>query len=355
MTSTRKLMRAAIVGLAASLALVYASSAISAVNPKLTVTSNNQLGTNVAISAVDLNPADDAIGKLQIFVPTGFTFKAPTATVGTAVVTAIWTDRDPGTSILMTGGIGAISPSAASLAPAQATCDTGSHLAAWMVQVRGSDDAYSFPVFVDQTAGTETQYGAYKLVACFLSPAAGIPGRAAEGNKMVSMALKVSGFTLPAKAGNYVWRSLWTPYAPNTATLNTVGNVEAQSTQSISASGILNLTGKIVSKARVNGQLRTRLALRGTLLVGGEAAANINVAIHHGATKTKLVTLGSARTNAAGVFTKTVTIVGKGAYFQAGATIPSTTAGCTPSFAVPCLSATAGSTSLISRLIHFEA
>jgi hypothetical protein len=354
MTSTRKLMRAAIVGLAASFALVYASTAISALNPKLTVTSNNQLGTNVAISAVDLNPADDAIGKLQIFVPAGFTFKAPAATVGTAVVTAIWTDRDPGTVVLMTGGIGAISPSAASLAPAQATCDTGSHLAAWMVQVRGSDDSFSFPVFVDQTAGAETQYGGYKLVACFLSPAAGVPGRAPEGNKFVSMALKVSGFTLPAKAGNYVWRSLWTPYAPNTATLNTVGNVEAQSTQSTST-GALNLSGKIMSKARVNGQLRTRVTLRGTLLVGGEAAANIKVAIHHGASNTKLVSLGSARTNAAGVFTKTVTIVGKGAYFQAGATIPSTTAGCTPSFAVPCLSATAGSTSLISRLFHFEA
>jgi hypothetical protein len=353
MKPLRKVIQAALVGVAASVALVFAGTAMSAVNPKLTVTSNNQIaGPNVTISAGDLNPADDAIGKLQIFVPAGFSFKAPTSTVGTAVVTAVQTDRDPGSTLLMTGGIGAISPTDPSLAQANASCDAGPHLAAWMVTVTGSDDAFSYPVFVDQTAGAETQYGGYKLVACFLSPAAGIPVRSDQGNKFVTMALKVRGFTLPTKPGNYIWRSLWTPFAVNTANLNTAGNVEAQSTQSI-ATNALAISGK-VSRLNIHGQLRTRVALTGTLLVGGKPAANVIVAIHHGTAKTKLVSLGSAMTNAAGIFKKTVTLVGSAEYYQAGATVPSTTGGCQPSFGVPCLSSTAGSTSLTSNFIRFK-
>ena len=100
MKPIQKLMRAAVVGVAASVGLVFAGTAMSAVNPKLTVTSNNLTsGANVAISAGDLNSADDAIGKMQIFVPTGFTFKAPASTVGTAIVTAVQTDRDPGSTL----------------------------------------------------------------------------------------------------------------------------------------------------------------------------------------------------------------------------------------------------------------
>ena len=80
------------------------------------------------------------------------------------------------------------------------------------------------------------------------------------------------------------------------------------------------------------------------------------MAIRHGVTRTKLVSLGSTKTNASGSFLKRVTVK-KPQYFQAGATVGGQelgAAGCTASFgsAVPCVNATNARVALVSRLIR---
>ena len=143
----------------------------------------------------------------------------------------------------MTGGISAISPTAASLAQANASCDAGPHLAAWMVTVTGGDGSVQLPGLRRPDSGYRD--AVRRLQAGRLLPFAGHrpAGSPDQGNKFVTMALKVRGFTVPTKPGHYTWRSLWTPFAVNTANLNTAGNVEAQSTQSIGTNA-LAISGK---------------------------------------------------------------------------------------------------------------
>jgi hypothetical protein len=331
---------------------MLANTAIGAVNPRLQVTSGTQAGvSNVRISAAELNSSDDAIAELEIYVPTGFSFSPPEANVGTATGSAIESLVDPNTVLEMSGGVAAVSPSDTRIAPAN-DCDSSAHLAVWLVTLSGGGDSFSFPIYVDQTSGSESQFGPYKLVACFLSPYPVTAPAAAEGNKFVSMTLDLSGFTAPTTAGSYLWRSLWMPFTDDAQTLNPPANVEAQSSQTI-ASASLSVSGKLSTKSSVPGKVRARLALTGTLLNDGKPVADVPVNIRHGATTTKLGSLGSVKTNAAGIWTKTVTLAAA-SYYQVGATIPSGPVTCQPSFGVPCLSATGGSLGLSSRIVHFS-
>jgi hypothetical protein len=229
-------------------------------------------------------------------------------------------------------------------------CDDAGHLAAWMVQAQGSDDSWSFPISVDQTTGTETAFGPYKLVACF-GPRGS--GGNAENNKFIGLSLSLKGFAAPTKAGDYKWRVLWTPFAdqslqsgvaPSSA-LNQAGSVESQTTSRIQP-GRLTLAAKKTALARAT--------ITGTLTVNGKPVSGATIAIQHGSRQAKLVSLGSAKTNAAGTLSKSVSVK-RPAYFRAGATVAKQdlgAGGCAASFGVPCLDATIGGTAFVSNLLH---
>ncbi len=343
-------------------ALAFAGSAFAALNPTFLATATAGSST-VSLTAADSGLSDDATARIQMYVPAGFTFTAPAmGAKATASSSFIETTRDPNTALRTNGSMIAVSTTDAAVTQGTAGCDTGSHIAAWSATFTTSDgDTFTFPVVVDQTTGTETQFGAYKLVACFRplgtgsssSNTSGAGGLTPDtyGNKLVSATLNVPGFGVPTKSGSYLWRSLWTPYATGSGTLNTAGNVEAQSTTRI-ASTSLTLTGKLKKVGN-----KTQVTLTGKLMFDGAGVADVLVALHHGATKTKLVSLGSAKTVAGGTFSRASALT-KATYFQAGATVQKSdlgAGGCTASFGVTCADATVGAEKVLSNVLHFAA
>ena len=154
----------------------------------------------------------------------------------------------------------------------------------------------------------------------------------------------------PTTAGDYRWRSLWTPFTPGTGTLDTTRQVEAQSLVTI-PEGQLVIFGK-KSTARVSGKPVTRVLITGRVLVGGEPVGPALVTIRHGSSPTGLVSLGVAHAGTDGGYTKLVTLTRKAEYLQTSAYLPAKNlgaAGCQASFpGVPCVDATQGAGRAIS-------
>jgi hypothetical protein len=343
----RHMIRAVLALTAGVLSLAFSSSALAAMNPRLDVGTSMQKGASTLSLDARLGTTDDWLGKLQIYIPAGYKLNAPPggAMVGTAGAQAFGTQVGADQIFAMSGTIKAIGTTDPAVAWQNTNCDTSGHLDAWMVTLAGGDDSWSFPIFVDQTTGTETQFGSYKLVAC-LGPRE-LSTSNPESNKFISMSLRLGGFSMPTKPGDYKWRSLWTPFAGDTGdTLNQAAMVEAQSTDHV-ANGVLTIAAH---------KIGTHVVLSGTLVVGGEPMNGISVALEHGTTKTKLVSMGSVKTGSTGAWTTRATIK-KPTYFQAGATLGKQDLGaaaCTASFGVPCLDATVGGTGLVSRMLYIR-
>jgi hypothetical protein len=337
---------------AALAALALASSAFSAVSPHLVVTAANALGANVTVSASDSNPADDALAKLQVYAPRGFALSRPAglSILGSAVVRVEPTDIATG-AVAMRGTVKPVALTDPRVARAGASCDKTAHSAAWLVSVNGGGNAWSFPIFVDKTSPGETAFGGTKLVACFPPVAS-----STHGNKFVSMTLSVRGFTVPTRAGSYLWRSLWTPYAKHGNAINAGGQVEAQSKLTIPA-GVMTLRAQ-AAKMHTKGKVRYLVLVSGYLAVAGELRAGTEVGVVAGPSKAHLALLGSTRTNPRGQFAKWARMT-RPAYFRAGVTIRAQDVGagaCAPSFGtrVPCLDATIGASQILSPIVHVK-
>jgi len=329
-------------GVAAALAaLALANSALAAMSPHLEVSTGAQ--SNTLKLGARLGQADDWLGRLQIFVPSGYKV---TPTGGTAAVQAVETQIGPSNIAKLAGTVKGAAASDPSVSWATTNCDNAAHTGVLMVTLTGGDNSWSFPVFVDQTTGSETQFGAQKLVFCFgpREPGATNP----MSNKLLSLSLALNGVTAPTQRGDYLWRSLWTPFAgPSGDALDQAASVEAQSTTRLS-NGELTITAKKVGR---------HVVLGGKLVVNGEAMDGVTIRVVHGAAPSRLVTAGGVKTNSAGLWTLRARLT-KARYFQAGATIGSSDlgpGGCKASFGVPCLDAAIGGTSYLSRRLHLPA
>jgi hypothetical protein len=337
----RHIIRAGLGAVAALVALAFSSSALAAINPRLDV------GTGVQSKSLTIGArvgqSDDWIGKLQVYVPTGYKLSLPAT--GSVTVQAVETQLGTSNVGKLTGKLAAAPAGDATVAWASANCDTGVHAAVSTVTVMGNDDSWILPVFVDNTTGTETQFGSQKLVVCFGPRGPG--GSNPMANKLLSLSMTLGGVTIPTGPGDYTWRSLWTPFAgtPSDA-LDPNASLEAQSIVHVAPAELTIAAKKVGAK----------VLLTGKLAVGGEAMDGITVKLTHGATKARLITLGSAKTNGAGIYAlrtplKTLR------FFQAGATVGGGdlgATGCKASFGLPCLDATTGGLALVSRVIYVK-
>jgi hypothetical protein len=337
----KHMIRAGLGAAAAMAALALASSALAAMSPRLDVGTGAQSGT-LKLGA-RLGQADAWLGRLQVFVPSGYKL-APTG--GTAAVQALEMQIGPSNIGKLTGTVKPVTAADPSVSWATTNCDNAAHAGALMLTMTGGDNSWSFPVFVDQTTGSETQFGAQKLVFCFgpRDPGATNP----MSNKLLSLSLTLNGVTTPTQAGDYLWRSLWTPFAGASGdALDQTASVEAQSTTRVS-SGVLTITAKKAGKQAV---------LSGKLVVNGEAMDGIAIRVKHGTSASRLVTAGGVKTNGAGLWSLRARVT-KTQYFLAGATTGSSdlgSGGCKASFGVPCLDATVGGTSYVSRVLRVRA
>jgi hypothetical protein len=334
-----------------TLFLLSAGPSSAALTPKLVVSSVETAKSQMLTISASKPMADDAVGRVQFYVPTGYLLNSPAGgmSVGTATAQAVLRDVDPAHDQGLRGTVIAIGPGDGSVAWEAANCDGDTHLAAWMVQLTGAKGvSLSFPVFVDGPS----PFGPYVLTACF-RPAdlpAGTANRSTFGAVVDSFTLSLTPFQRPTTAGDYRWRSLWTPFTAGTGTLDTTRNVEAQSIVTIPVGQIV-IYGK-KSAAKVKGKSVVRVEISGQVLVGGEPVGPVLVTIRHGSSPAKLVSLGTAKVGSDGGYTKFVTVTGSRQYFQASAHVPAKDLGangCQASFpGVPCVDATTGAGRAIS-------
>jgi hypothetical protein len=195
------------------------------------------------------------------------------------------------------------------------------------------------PVFVDSpAAGTgASAFATASIQACLPPPdvPTGTPGRATFGFKLTQVDFKVNNVFTSAGNGQPRWRVLATPYTPGRGTPNAAGSVEAQSV--IAFPRVLTLRKPV---------LRTARGFT-TLTIGGAAQLPVGVP----------ATLRLYRGKTAGALTPSVTLSRSGASFrgtlrikqtlrrqvvflQARAVLSAGTTTCTPTFGLPCLTAT---------------
>src|SRR4051794_30128924 len=226
--------RSARIGVAAAVAALAASiagSAYGALVPTFAVT-GSRLGADQAFGptlSLSTQAADDAVARVTIYVPPTYTLSSPaspSSTIGNVTATAQVTDAGNATQTLK-GSIVGTPP-----ANQNATCDPGTHVATWSMNltVPGVGTALTVPMYVDQATGAETAYASYKVVVC-LPPSdvpAGTAGRSPLGAKLISARFNLDNFTGGGNGEN-VWRTLWVPYAKGNGQANAAGSVEAQS------------------------------------------------------------------------------------------------------------------------------
>ena len=212
--------RAGILGSLVAVGLVLAGRSLGAVTPHLVVTERvGGTGPTLSISA-SRQESDDPAGRIQVFVPSGFTLNSPLigTPVGSATARVVVRDANPNEEQAWAGTVVAISPTDPSVAYEGSGCDPDQHLATWMVRLKGARGSLSFPIFVDSTTDTTAGFGPYVLVACFrppdLSPTD--PNRSPNGVVVDSFTVALTSFAAPTTVGSYLWRSLWTPFAPGT-------------------------------------------------------------------------------------------------------------------------------------------
>ena len=333
----KHLLRALTLAAVAGTALALTGSAFAAfTTPRLAV--NKPTAGSVTIGYTQTRD-DDALFRLQIYVPLGYTpalTAAPGSTIGAVVATVQANAISADAVVPLTGSIRVDSPTAATHnEPSDLAC-RGSAApvnAVWVLVLQSPTGPLEVPVYVTAiTAAPEAAFASAKLVLCLPSPY--IPqsaGGAALGAKVFNAQLTIPGqLTAPTAAGTYVWRAIATPWTVAGATPNAAGTRELQALDSIPA-------GTLTGTARV---ARKRVTVAGRLTSGGAGVANAAVRIFRG---TRVV--ATVRTNASGAYSYRSGVLRKGRYtFRARAVVPQRdlgAAGCVTAIsAAPCLGAT---------------
>jgi hypothetical protein len=355
----RNRIRWGVAGVAAASSLAFAGSALAgSFSPQLVSVSPGGPGVGRLVSISGMTGrSDDPIAKVQIYAPLGFNLAAASSKkLGTASGISIATDVGNDEEHLR-GDVVAVNPTDQSYTQLSATCDNVAHAATWVARLQAAGQNLNVPIFVDKTSGSEAQFASYKLVICLAPQDApvGSTVKTPGGEKLVGFSLDLTAFSNPAAAGEYRWRSLWTPYVSGTATIDTARTVEAQSVARLP--GSLSLTAKRSKQGK-----RTIVTLAGhatlpagKLAAGAEIGPGTAVTLLLGKSSTKLSALKGVATNGAGDFARKVTIT-RPTYFRAVLVTPAAKTDCTASFgaAVPCVSATVGGLDLRSGLIRVK-
>ena len=336
----KRILKLAVFAGAATAALALAGNALAVQKLSVSQPSASSLTIKLSQAQTDQQPA-----KITIYVPTGYSINA-SAAPGTKIGTTTGSifARDANIPLPLAGDVIVAPPN--TNAPG---CATGTHLAVWNLALSVAGQAINLPVHVDQTAGAEAAFGAYKLVVC-LAPAdtpQGSPGRSPQGAQLLEASFTTDNvFTSPA--GTSVWKAITTPYAPGTGLPNVAGTVE---TRAIVSAGTVTMAKKITSLKR-----RT-LRLSGNVAQAGAAVAGAQVSILLNGFSSKF----NARTNAAGNYGINLRKTGRKTTttFQARVTVAerdATSTGCaSPSLpGIACVSATASGFTALSPKVKVK-
>jgi hypothetical protein len=357
----RQLIRLAIIGGAAVLALSLSAPAFAAFTPRLDVSVPNRLGASGQVKVrLAVGPTDDTSARLVAYAPSRFTANpgAPGTTIGSADVRVLAADLG-GAIVPVTGTIDVRAATGTALVSgvpvpltqlALACTGTATHTAYWIIRVSVAGNAVELPAFFDLTTGTEQALGSSKVTFCGQpnDVPQGSPGRAPFGIKLVETVLTFNRgvFTNPTSAGPHLWTSIWTPFNPGVGTPNVAGTVSAISVTPLPV--LLTLKGTY-SKARKSAVLAGRIS------AAGQFQAGVKLPLYAGPKRTGLKRSGSTNaTKATGAFTAIKKMV-RTTYYQVRFAIPAVDqpqlcAALPP--AVPrCVTSTVGGFSILSNIL----
>ncbi|HSC73809.1 MAG TPA: hypothetical protein VLB89_06545 [Gaiellaceae bacterium] len=334
-----RVVKLAVLAGAAVTALAFAGNALA--TQKLSVA---QTPTSMTIKVTQAQ-SDPQPAKITIYVPTGYsinTSAAPGTTIGTTSGSVF--ARDANIPLPLSGNVVVAPPN--TNAPG---CATGTHLAVWNLALSVAGQAINLPVHVDQTTGTETALGSYKMVVC-LAPAdvpQGTPGRSPNGAQLLEANFTVNNvFQVPTSEN--VWKAITTPYAPLVGLPNAAGTVE---TRAVVGSGTLTIKTKVTSKKKRTLRVSGNLSQAGAGIAGSQVRLLLNGA----------ATRFTARTAPTGNYTVVLKKTGKKSTttFQARATVAehdvTSTACQAPTLpSVPCVSATASGFTAVSKKVRVK-
>ncbi len=355
-----KTIRTILLGLVGALALSTAGTALAAyTSPSLRVTDDRSSVTiRYTVSATD-----DPTAKLTFYAPTGYsaTLSQPAGTtLGT--VTAQGTAADLGGALLpLTGTVQVRAANGTYLsgstqvpiaAAAQQCTGTPTHTAYWVLILQAAGQTLELPVFVDSPAAgaTSSAFASSSIQACLPPPdvPAGTPGRATFGFKLTQVDFKVNNVFTSAGTGQPRWRVLATPYNPGRGTPNAAGSVEAQSV--IAFPRVLSMRKPVLKTAKgfatltLTGAAQLPAGVPTTLrLYRGKSAAGLGPS----------VTLSRTGAGFRGTLRIKQTAKRQIVFLQARAIVSAGTATCTPTFGLPCLSATRAAVTVRSGTVRF--
>lgn len=214
-----KRLRLLLLGLATTASLVATGSALAAFTPTMSVSAKPARTSATGVSAIRVTVPrdDDALARIQMFSPRGYT-----ATFGQAIgaeigsVSAQVRVRVPLDAVLpITGRILVADPVAVAAA---VTLCTGSptHTAVWVLVLAAAGQELRVPAAVDEAAGPTAAFASHVITICLPNP--NIPesaGGATFGAKLIQAQLNIRNvFATPADTGDFVWRAVATPW-PN--------------------------------------------------------------------------------------------------------------------------------------------
>jgi hypothetical protein len=289
--------------------LVFASTALAAYAPKLTV--NHTLPAGAITSTTDIGfsqtDADDPTASVVIYSPVGYTV-ALNQPVGTQIGTldgSVVAGAFGGATVPVTGTVTVGDRTNTNLTQAAEQC-TGrqSHDAIWLLNVTAAGQSLPnpVPVYVDLTTTLPfSAFASASLQLCLPHPS-----QAAFGIKLLSATLHMTGvFTGPATAGNFAWTAVNVPWKDSTQA-NLLGTVETQAVDPNPLTA--TITAKLVTKTRkVKHKTRTDIFYSYSAKIGGQVrqgtagAAGVSVDIMVGDEK-----VATATTDQNGSFSKTL-------------------------------------------------
>jgi hypothetical protein len=224
--SSRGIRRLLVLGATLAFALVVVGAAPTALGdpPQAQIFAIHAQGAGVVFGfrAFGKGPA---VAKTTMYVPAGYAVdlaRAPGSSIGETYVAYLDGNGFSSGSGTVTTGDPATLPGD----PAAQACAPGTHAAVWIASYKAGTSTGSVRFYLDPTAGAETSFGAFKLVACFVSP-----DDTPAGPYFIEFELGIRSPVLkpPATRGTYVWRLFATPWIDGTTTLNTAATFEARS------------------------------------------------------------------------------------------------------------------------------
>jgi hypothetical protein len=216
-----KEIRLLLLGVATTMSLAFAGSALAAFTPTMSVSAKPaRTGASGQTSIrVTVPRDDDALFRAQIFAPVGYTGtfgQAVGAEIGSVTAQVLVREPIAGAVLPITGTIQVADPAAVAASVAQCTQTAAPHTALWVLVLSASGTELRVPVAVDATAGPTATFASYVLNICLPNP--NIPvaqGGAAFGAKLIQAQLNIRNvFTTPSSSGDFVWRTVATPW-PN--------------------------------------------------------------------------------------------------------------------------------------------